>query len=138
MSLRKPRNTEVVANLHITDAEQKGIRHRIVDLSGMDVAGRGIELEIDTGVTVTAFSTSTYQKYLKHIQLRPSTTRLYAYNGQPLNVQGEEGVPVRYKGQQVNVKFHVIKVKSKPAILGRDWLKHFKLDWDSIFTVQKF
>ena len=94
----------------------------------MDVAGRQIELEIDTGATVTVIPTSTYQKYLKHIQLRPSTTRLHAYNGQPLNVQGEAEVPVRYKGQQVNVKFYVVKVKNKPAILGRDWLKHFKLN----------
>ena len=29
-------------------------------------------------------------------------------------------------------------MKNKPTILGRDWLKHFELDWDSIFTVQKF
>ena len=53
-------------------------------------------------------------------------------------MQREAEVPVRYKEQQVNVKFHVLKVKNKPAILGRDRLKHFKLDWDSIFTVQKF
>ena len=65
----------------------------------MDVAGRQIELEIDTGATVTVIPTSTYQKYLKHIQLRLSITRLHAYNGQPLNVQGEAKVPVRYKGQ---------------------------------------
>ena len=32
----------------------------------------------------------------------------------------------------------MVKVKNKPAILGRDWLKYFKLDWNSIFTVQKF
>ena len=32
LSLRKPRNTKVVANMHVTDAERKGIRHRIVDL----------------------------------------------------------------------------------------------------------
>ena len=60
----------------------------------MDVAGRQIELEIDTGAAVTVIPTSTYQKNLKHIQLRPSTTRLHAYNGQPLNVQGEAEVPV--------------------------------------------
>ena len=28
----KPRNTEVVAKKHVTDAERKGIRHRIVEL----------------------------------------------------------------------------------------------------------
>ena len=86
----------------------------------IDVAGRQIELVIDTGATVTVIPTSKYQKYLKHMQLRPSTTRLNAHNGQPLNVQGEAKVPARYKGQQVNVKFHVVKVKNKPAILGRD------------------
>ena len=32
----------------------------------------------------------------------------------------------------------MVQVKNKPVILGRDWLKHFRLDWDSIFTVQKF
>ena len=104
----------------------------------MDIAGRQIKLEIDTGATVTVIPTSTYQKNLKHIQLRPSRTRLHAYNGQPLNVQGEAEVTVGYKEQQVNVKFHVVEVKNKPAILGRDCLKHSKLDWDSIFTVQKF
>ena len=114
----KPRTT------HHVDEESLSVVYSISDKRGvtveMYVAGRQIELEIDTGATVTVIPTSTYQKYLKHIQLRPTTTRLHVYNGQPLNVQEEAEVPVRYKGQQVNVNFHVVKVKNKTAILGRD------------------
>ena len=98
---------------HHVDEESLSVVYSISNKRGvtveMDVAGRQIELEIDIRATVTVIPTSTYPKYFKHIQLRPTTARLHAYNGQPLNVQGEAEVPVRYKGQQVNVKFHVVK-----------------------------
>ena len=54
----KPRTT------HHIDEESLSAAYSISDKRGvtaeMDVAGRGIELEIDTGATVTVVPTSTY------------------------------------------------------------------------------
>lgn len=103
----------------------------------MEVAGRELEMVVDTGATVTVIPTTVYRSVLSHVPLQSSTVQLQSYCGKQLPVKGEATVPVRYLDQEFTEKFVVVDVKNKPPVLGRSWLLHIKLDWPSLFTVQE-
>ena len=92
-------------------------------------------MEADTGATVTVVPKEVYNRHLSHVELQPSAVKLQAYNGERLKVLGEAMVQIRYKGQQACDKLIVVGVKEKPAVLGRNWISHFQLDWSSLFRV---
>ena len=92
-------------------------------------------MEVDTGATVTVVPKEVYNRHLSHVKLQPSAVKLQAYNGERLKVLGEAMVHIRYKGQQACDKLIVVDVKEKPAVLGRNWISHFQLDWSSLFSV---
>ena len=100
----------------------------------VEVAGKDIEMELDTEATSTVAPTSLYEKHLKHVRLEPSSAKLQSYCGQPLRVRGETMVPINYQDQQMRGRLLVADVGNKPAILGRNWLTQLRLDWSSLFT----
>ena len=119
--------------------EEVGI---ICSVSGKDgvkitlsVADTDLEMEVDTGATVTVIPKEVYNRHLSHVKFQPSAVKLQAYNGERLKVLGEAMVQIRYKGQQACDKLIVVDVKEKPAVLGRNWISHFQLDWSSLFRV---
>ena len=101
----------------------------------VEVAGKDIEMELDTGATSTVVPTSLYEKHLKHVRLEPSSAKLQSYCGQPLRVRGEAMVPIKYQDQQMRERLLVVDVGNKPAILGRNWLTQLRLDWSALFSV---
>ena len=67
--------------------------------------------------------------------LQKCTRRLKTYTGDEIPVLGECQSAVRYKGR-TPVMLRMIVVKGDgPSLLGRDWLKHLKLDWSEIFSL---
>ena len=50
---------------------------------------------------------------------------------QPLQVLGQLTVDVSYHSQQGSYTLYVVKGLG-PNLLGRDWLKHIRLDWKGI------
>ena len=84
---------------HIEEAEVSTI-HTLSDTKGcpkvtLEVAGRDLELDVDTGASVTVLPRHVYSQYLKHVQLQKSKIALRSYSGQPIRVVGEATVPVR-------------------------------------------
>ena len=65
----------------------------------MNIAGSDVDMEVDTGATVTVIPTGVYPSALSHVQLSPSSVRLQTYSGESLEVRGEADVPVRYGNQ---------------------------------------
>ena len=101
----------------------------------MTVAGRELELIVDTGATITVIPRETYEKQLSHVKLQSSNVKLQSYCGQTLSVRGEAVVPVRYGDQEIRGGVVVVNAANKPAVLGRNWLSQLKLDWASLFSL---
>ena len=109
------------------------IIHTVSDTKGgpkvtLEVAGLDLELDVDTGASVTVLPQHVYSQYLKHVQLQKSKTAMRSYSGQPLRVVGEATVPVRYGNQHTMGRMLVVHAPSKPPVLGRNWLQSIKLD----------
>ncbi len=101
----------------------------------IEVAGRNVEMEVDTGASVSVAPTQIYSEVLSHVQLKKSTAQLQSYSGELLKVKGEAVVPIKYEMQQSMERLIVVDVSDKPAVLGRDWLSNLKLDLASLFKV---
>lgn len=89
--------------------------------------------EIDTGASVTLISEETYNEHYQNSPLQKSSLRLKTYTGEPLQVLGQMTVTVSYHSQQGSYTLYVVK-GAGPSLLGRDWLKHIRLDWKAIAT----
>lgn len=103
----------------------------------VSVDGVPIEMEVDTGASLTVISEGTLKSIRRgvYLPLKKCKRRLKTYTGNEIPVLGECQVAVTYK-ESTPVTCEVIVVKGTgPDLLGRDWLKHVKLDWSEIFSV---
>ena len=105
-------------------------------LLNMEIAGTPIQMELDTGAAVTIMSETAFNEKLQGLRLSPSTVKLRTYVGNCISVLGQATVPVKYKDQQYQLPLYVVS-GNKPTLLGRQWLEKIKLDWNSIFKVEK-
>ena len=100
------------------------------------VADTELDMEVDTGATVTVIPHEIYTQRLSHVPLKSSKVKLQSYNGERLRVIGEAMVSVKYGQQECNEKLIVVDVGDKPAVMERNWLTHIRLDWASLFKVE--
>jgi len=92
---------------------------------------------LDTGPAVSVISEDYYQANLNHFLLKPAPKlKLKSYSGQSIAVRGYIKKPVQYETQKVTLPLVVVK-GSRPALIGRNWLKELHLDWKQIFTVHR-
>lgn len=106
-----------------------GIKMKL-KLNGVDAT-----MTLDTGACVSVISWKLYLKRFKDIPMREATIMLKAYNGQPLKIEGVIEVVVEYQNQRVKLPLYVLRVKG-PALFGRNWLRHIKLNWHTISLLQ--
>ena len=64
-----------------------------------------------------------------------SPVQLKTYTGEPMMIIGATEVEVAYQDQESKTLSLVVVEGKGPSLLGRNWLKHFTLDWNSIKTV---
>ena len=100
------------------------------------VDNQQVPMEIDTGAAVSLVSEETYKKLWPHKPLQQATIVLKTYSGEQLQLCGSMEVDVVYGTQHCTLPLLVIKGNG-PSLLGRDWLKHFELDWKAIYTPQR-
>ena len=104
-----------------------------VSLNGVPVT-----MEVDTGAAVSVMSHRQQEELFPGAELQPSRISLRTYTAERVQVLGALPVQVAY-GTQVKDLPLVIVQGGGPALLGRDWLGHIKLDWPVIayHTVDK-
>ena len=105
-------------------------------LINMEVCGKQVNFELDTGTTVTIMSEDAFRSLFPHLHLKPTNLELKTYTGQSMDILGEASVQVGYRQQQPQDLTLVVVGGSSPTLLGRNWLKHFRLNWNSIKTHQ--
>ena len=94
----------------------------------MEVNGRQLPMELDTGAAVSLISTTTQLTLFPDITLTPSKMVLTTYTGQKIAVAGVMKVEMWYGGKVHHLQLHVVKGEG-PSLLGRDWLMEVRLDW---------
>lgn len=89
---------------------------------------------LDTGAALTIISERKYNESLRGLPLEPSTLRLRSYTGDAIPVLGEAQVPVTYEDQTLTLPLVVVH-GDRPALLGRNWLRHIRINWSNIFSL---
>ena len=98
----------------------------------VDLNGTSIEMQIDTGATMSIMSRSVYSSLWKvSPPLERCDMTLKTYSGEQLPVIGKTYVLARYKGQSEQLLLLIVE-NSGPTLLGRDWLQHLRLDWSEV------
>ena len=98
------------------------------------IEGKHLQMELDTGSAISVIPIRTYKELFSHKPLSETKTRLKTYSGETIT-PAIINVLVNYEGQEHNLDLFVVK-KDSPSLFGRAWLKHIKLDWNSIKFLQ--
>ena len=101
------------------------------------VNGQSLDMELDTGASVSLISESTYYALWNHDNrptLKPTQVQLKTYTGSVVEVVGVINVEISYDGQNKGVRLHVVKGDG-PSLFGRDWLQVIKLNWARVNVV---
>ena len=100
----------------------------------VNINNANLEMEVDTGASVSIVSEETYNHLWSQEEAPPlqeSSVKLRTYSGEQLAVKGFIDVTVRYKEQTEHLQLVVAHGKG-PSLLGRDWLAKLCLDWTNI------
>ena len=85
-----------------------------IDLN-VDVLGKSISMELDTGAAVSLISEETYKKSFPDVSLQESTVKLKSYSGEDIPVIGQMEVLVKYNRQEGNLPLLGRGVGTGPA-----------------------
>ena len=99
------------------------------------MVNRKLDMELDTGASVSVISEDTYNAVLRDTVSFVSTdVSLHSYLGEQLPLLGVINVQVVYNLQTSTLPLYIVKGCGS-SLFGRDWLKHIQLDWSSIHSV---
>ena len=99
------------------------------------VDSKPLQMELDTGASVSLVSEATWRRLFGDKSLLPSPVRLKTYTGQGIKVLGQQTLAVEYEGTQVDLPLIVVEGRG-PSLFGRNWLEEVQLDWGSIKAVK--
>ena len=102
----------------------------------LQLQGTPVEFELDTGAAVSVMAENTFNRLFPEQQLQRSSVRLKTYTGAKMHTLGAFGAEVAYGDQDPKQLSLVVVRGNGPTLLGRNWLKHFVLDWNTIRSVQ--
>ena len=101
---------------------------------GVDVDGRRVTMEIDTGAAVSLMSAVTFKELWPGRSLDPATVQLCSYSGEKIPVAGKVEVTFSYKSQVAKAPLVIIQ-GSGPTLFGQNWLEQICLDWQEIYSL---
>ena len=88
-------------------------------------------MELDTGSALSIVPECLYRQHLATTPLSPTSVVLKTYSGQRITPLGAITVHVDYNGQHHEGPVYVVRTDG-PALFGRDWLRHIRVDWSNI------
>ena len=97
--------------------------------------GQKLEMEVDTGAAFSVISEATRQAVFPNQTLHPSNLVLKTYTDECMKVKGTLNMRVTYGDQKQKLVLVVVEGNG-PSLLGRNWLKYLRLDWNNIFSVR--
>jgi len=103
----------------------------------VSINNASLEMEVDTGASVSIISEETYNHLWSQADAPPlqeSSVKLKTYSGEQIHVKGSTTVTVIYKEETKQLPL-VVANGSGPSLMGRDWPMKICLDWNSLFCV---
>ena len=100
------------------------------------VQGQMLRMEVDTGTSVSLISEQTWKKsWTEQVaSLKSTGIKLRTYTEDKVKVKGEIQVKVdTTDGQQLPL---VVVEGKRASLLGRDWLRQMRLDWQTIHEIR--
>ena len=97
----------------------------------VEVDGRRVSMEVDTGASMSIMSETTYKQLWSGRALDPSEIRLQSYSKEVIPVVGSTQTKVVYEGQTALLPLVIVKSEG-PTLLGSNWLHHIRLNWNQI------
>ena len=97
----------------------------------VEIDGKSIPMEVDTGSAVSLISEDTQKKCFPQAKLKGTTVVLQTYTAEAMCVLGVMTVKVKY-GEYINTHELYVVEGSGPSLLGRAWLETLRLDWQSL------
>lgn len=103
----------------------------------LNVEGRDLCMQIDTGAAVTLIPESVRLNAFPHVKCEPSRVTLKTYTGEPVPVKRQCNVSATMGKQFLRLPAIIVKVHGKqlPLLMGRSWLERLGLDWKSVFAM---
>lgn len=95
------------------------------------VNGRELEFQIDTGAGISAISAVTYANELAHVQLHPSSAKIFGYTGERLHIVGEIKVQIKVNSMVTDGTIYVVH-EGGPPILGRNLLNKLNFKYEFV------
>lgn len=102
----------------------------------LEILGRYIEFQIDTGATVNIINLTTYQQ-LGAPRCASNNAKLKSYQGNIIPVKGQVEMTSRYKGVQRKLRFVVVNRHDVQNIFGMEGINAFGFTLeDNVMSVQ--
>ena len=102
----------------------------------MSLNGTQVNMQIDTGAAKTVITKQEYEDKFKGAHLERTDVSLTGFAGSEIPVVGRMRVKAQYQEQEQEVSVLIVDVDhQRPNLLGRDWLKVFRLDWASLASI---
>ena len=101
----------------------------------VELNGQKLDMEVDTGAAFSVISEATRQAVFSNQMLHPSELVLKTYTDECMKVKGTLNMRVKYGNQKQKLVLVVVDGNG-PSLLGRNWLKYLRLDWNNIFAVR--
>lgn len=95
-----------------------------------------LNMELDTGATITIMSERQFREIFPGAKMEKSNVLLKTYTGESLPVVGEVVVQVQHNQQSRDLALTIVGGDG-PSLLGRDWLKHLKLNWKAVHSLRE-
>lgn len=118
-------DTEELKLFHVADRRSRTYQADFI------VDKKPLRMEIDTGAAVSIISENLQKELFPDAVLHTSRMELKTYTGERMGVVGEWDVQVQYQQQSKTLPLIVV-TGDGPSLLGRNWLKHLRLDWEKI------
>ena len=112
-----------------TVVDSQGRRKKLIMPVLID--GKSVDLELDTGASVTIIPNHVWSGVLAGKSLQPTDMKLKSCSGHEVPVLGEAKVQVSYGDQQACLPV-IATAGDGPALKGRNWLSVLRLDWKQI------
>lgn len=101
----------------------------------VEINNQELSMEVDTGAAVSVMGSDTWKRLTKSgVKLQPSNIILKTYTGEKVQVKGESKVQVKYNEKSYDLPIVVVEGRTR-TLLGRNWLRDVKLNWEQIFSM---
>ena len=93
--------------------------------------GKSVDLKLDAGASVTIIPNHVWSGVLAAKSLQQTDVKRKSNSGHEIPVLGEANVQVSYGNQHACLPV-IVTAGDGPALMGRNWLSVFRLDWKQI------